>query len=132
MLSRNKFTIYRLMIPALLFAGISSCKITDPYEQLPGIVDNKLYRDLSKTDTATIAAIPWRQIFTDTLLQSLIQEGIHSNLDLKIAVARMKQADANLKQSQLAFLPGLYLNASTTFQKQADAQPGQPRTHQMF
>ena len=67
-------------------------------------------------DTASIATIPWKQLFGDTILQALIQEGISNNLDLKIAVARIKEAQANFRQSKAAFFPSLSANASASMQ----------------
>ncbi|MES1160823.1 MAG: efflux transporter outer membrane subunit, partial [Bacteroidota bacterium] len=70
------------------------------------------------------ADIPWRQLFSDTLLQHLIQEGIDNNLDLKIALARIREAEANFRQSKAAFFPSLAANAGATLQK----TPGSPST----
>ncbi|HTE23824.1 TolC family protein [Flavitalea sp.] len=130
---RNKFKSYSLLMPALLLAVMfSSCKVTQPYQRSPDIADNKLYRDVSATDTTTIAALRWKQIFTDTILQSLIQEGINNNLDLKIAAARIKQADAGFKQSRLAFLPNVNGNAGTNLLKLSDAQAGNHQVYEIY
>jgi len=99
---------------------LTSCKVTETYKRSV-ITDNKLYRDVNTTDTTTIADIPWKQIFSDTILQSLIQEGIDNNLDLKIAIARIKQAQANLRQSNAAFYPTLDGHATGTDQNLANS-----------
>jgi len=96
----------------MLIVFFASCRLKDIYKHPVGIVDNKLYRDSDTTDTTNIANIPWKQMFSDTLLQRLIQEGINNNPDLKIALSRMKQAEANLRQSKAAFYPTLDLIAS--------------------
>ena len=130
MSSGNKNKIYGSILPALLLACIlSSCKVTQQYQRSPDIADNKLYRDVTANDTASIAAISWKQMFTDTILQSLIQEGISNNPDLKIAVARIKQTEANFRQSQLAYLPGLNANATVNFSKPSDAQTGNNKVY---
>jgi NodT family efflux transporter outer membrane factor (OMF) lipoprotein len=107
-----------LMLVAIMI--LVSCKVTENYKRPSGIADIKLYRDVNTTDTTTIADIPWKQIFSDTLLQGLIQEGIDNNLDLKIAMARIKQAQANLRQTNAAFYPSLYGQLSATDQKLAN------------
>ena len=89
-----------------------SCSITENYKRPSDITDNKLYRDANVNDSNNIADIPWNKIFSDTLLQQLIQEGIDNNLDLKIATSRIKQAQANLRQSRAAFFPSLEVIAS--------------------
>jgi multidrug efflux system outer membrane protein len=116
----------RKVIAPLLLACLvmAACKVTKPYRRAAQIAGNGLYRDTTITDTTTIADIPWRQFFADTLLQRLIEEGIHGNLDIGIAVARIHEAAANFRQSQLAFFPSLNANADASVQKTA----GSPST----
>ncbi len=114
-----------IWLPGLLFVLVLyACKVTTPYRQPSGVAGNGLYRDSATGDTTTIANIPWRQLFSDTLLQHLIQEGIDNNLDLKIAVARIRGAEANFRQSKAAFFPSLAANADASLQK----TPGFPST----
>jgi multidrug efflux system outer membrane protein len=126
--------IYSVLIVALAF---SSC-VTQKYQQ-PGMASKgQLYRDtltaisLFETDTASIAdtssiaGLPYTQLFTDTVLQGLIAEGIRENLDLKIAVQRISEAQANLLQSRAAFLPSLDGNARVARNKQSIASLNLP------
>ena len=101
--------IFLLLMAAVLLA---SCKVTESYKHPSSMVDSKLYRDVNTTDTSNLGNIPWKKLFTDSLLQVLIQVGIDHNLDLKIAIARIKQAQANLRQSKAAFYPTLTVNAN--------------------
>ncbi|WP_229688891.1 efflux transporter outer membrane subunit [Puia dinghuensis] len=112
-----------LLLPAALV--VAGCKITTPYRRAAGLAGNGLYRDTTITDTTTIGAIPWRQFFTDTVLQHLIEEGLNNNLDLGIAVTRIHEAEANFRQSFLAFFPSLNANAQASLQK----NPGLASTH---
>ena len=105
----------------LLGLLLASCSITKPYEQ-PGLVTNGLYRGVQPTDSLTIANLPWRQMFPDTVLQVLIERGLSNNLDLKIAVTRMQAAEANVVQSKLAFFPTLSTNGAFTLSKSSSAQ----------
>lgn len=82
-----------------------SCRLTENYKPPVGIADRALYRDVTTTDTSTIADISWKQMFNDTILQHLIQEGIDHNPDLKIAMSRIKQAEANLRLGNDALYP---------------------------
>ncbi|GAB4022055.1 TolC family protein [Spirosoma migulaei] len=110
-----------LGLTLLLGALLASCSVTKPYEQ-PGLTTNKLYRGQQTTDSSTLASLPWRQMFSDTILQRLIERGLSNNLDLKIAVARMQAAEANVLQSKLAFYPTLSTNAGFTLSKSSSAQ----------
>ena len=126
---RNYTFLHTLLLVAAL---LPACRVTVPYRPPSGMADSKLYRDAVASDTASIASIPLNQMFSDTLLQSLIREGIGNNLDLRIAVARIKQASANFAQSKAAFLPGLSANAGATVQKLSDAQAGESKIYQGY
>ena len=108
---------------------IFSCKIVQPYKQPASAVPDSLYRSANNNDTNNIATISWKEMFSDTLLASIIQQGINNNLDLKIAVARMKSAAANFKQSKLAFLPSFDGNINGSYQKVPSTQFGFPEAY---
>jgi len=116
MINRYRTHTFLALATAL---SISAC-VTKKYEQ-PGVavVKGNLYRDTTITDTASIANLPVNQLFTDTVLQNLINEGLQENLDLKTAVQRINEAAATLSQSKAAFLPSLSGNAQVTRSKQS-------------
>jgi multidrug efflux system outer membrane protein len=109
--------IYLILATTAVFA---SC-ITKRYQQPTLGQTGKLYRDTTISDTLSIATLPAKQLFTDTILQNLIQEGIRENLDLKTAVERINEAQANLQQSRAAFLPSLAASVTATRAKQSAA-----------
>lgn len=91
-------------------ATLSGCHIYKPYSR-PEVDTEGLYgQDVEARDTASIASLPWTELFTDPTLQSLIREGLERNTDLGIARLRVKEAEASLLSSRLAYLPSLTLN----------------------
>ncbi|WP_090997746.1 efflux transporter outer membrane subunit [Pedobacter insulae] len=113
---KNKHT---LIILGILTVSLSACinqKYTGPVANA-----NHLYRDQTSTDTTTIAQLPWKNLFTDPILQSLIETGLAQNLDLKQAIERIKIADASLQQSRSALFPSLQGDLSVTDAKQSRA-----------
>jgi outer membrane protein, multidrug efflux system len=96
----------------VLFFALNSCKILQPYKHPDVVSDKTLFRDLPVNDSTTVASIPWKNFFSDKNLQSLIEEALKSNPDLQVAVARVKKADAALKQSRAAFFPTLSANGT--------------------
>ncbi|MBS0029932.1 efflux transporter outer membrane subunit [Chitinophaga sp. 22321] len=109
---------FRVSLHIILLSGgiallLSACHIIKPY-QSPVIADNHLYRDIAATDTNTIATLHWKEIFTDTLLQQLVAEGIRNNLDLQVAWSRMRQATASYSQSRQALYPAVNADAGAT------------------
>lgn len=111
---------------------LSACHILKPY-QSPGIADKNLYRDVVTADTNTIATLHWKDIFTDTLLQQLLTEGIDKNLDLQVAWSRMRQAAANYSQSRQALYPSVNADASATINGASNQQrTGRTVTSQQY
>lgn len=98
---------------------LTAC-VTKKYER-PAVNSNDLYRDNTTTDSTTIANLPWKNLFNDATLQTLIQQGINENLDLKQAIERIKIAEATLLQSKGALLPSLAGDISVTDAKQSRA-----------
>lgn len=53
--------------------------------------------------------LPWREVFTDPQLQSLIQLGLEQNTDLQTAILKVQEAEAGLMSARLAYTPSLNL-----------------------
>lgn len=53
-------------------------------------------------DTMSLADFSWKELFTDTVLQQLIEKGIANNTDLNIARLKVREAEALLTSSKLA------------------------------
>lgn len=107
----NRKLLWQAFAVLILLQVLAACRITKPYEGPKGKTEG-LYRDQAETDTATLADMPWRNMFSDTTLQALIQEGLNNNLDLKAALTRIEVAEANLYQSRMAFFPNVTGNGT--------------------
>lgn len=101
-----------------------SCTVSRPYSA-PAIEDETLYRNTTGIDTNSLATVPYTALFSDTILQNLITEGLRNNLDLKVAVERIMQAEAYYQQSAAALLPTLSANGSVSYSKLSEVQKGQ-------
>ncbi len=105
-----------MLVIAVMFA-CSCSRVFQPYIQPENLADKMLYRNWTTDESSGIAEIPWKEIFTDPLLQELIKEALDNSPDMQIAVARIKKAEANLKQSGAALFPSFDVNADTTLQR---------------
>lgn len=102
---------------ALLLSG---CGLYNKYER-PEVNAEGLVRDpLSPTDTLVVqdttsfGYMPWRSVFTDPQLQSLIQQGLDNNPDLLNAALNVKMMESALTVAKLAFLPSVTLSPQGT------------------
>ena len=81
---KMKFAYYTFI---LLWAVclMTGCSIYKPYSR-PEVQTEGLYRDLEETrDTASIATLGWRNLFSDKNLQALIEKGLERNTNLRVA-----------------------------------------------
>lgn len=103
-----KFAYYTFI---LLWAVclMTGCSIYKPYSR-PEVQTEGLYRDLEETkDTASIATLGWRNLFSDKNLQALIEKGLERNTNLRVAHIRVKAAEAVLMNARLSYLPSVVL-----------------------
>jgi len=107
-MSKHSTFIFVFMVSIIV---VSSCKVTKGY-QAPDIQYTDSFRGGGIGDTTTMATLRWREIFTDTMLQRLIEKGISQNLDLQMAYSRIRQAQSYYEQSRAAFLPDADANAA--------------------
>ncbi len=123
MLMNLKYLITCGTILAIVVILFPSCNLLKKYVR-PPVKTEGLYRGVNNADTVCMANISWKQMFTDQKLQVLLQEGINNSYDLKIAVTRIKQADANLRQSKAAYFPTISAEPQYTRQHTSSAEGG--------
>lgn len=115
--------ITKIVSGVVLTALVSSCGIYTQYKR-PEVNTENLYRvEETQSDSVSIADLSWDELFTDTDLQSLIQEGLQSNTDLNIARLKVKEAQATLMSSKLSYLPSLQLSPEGTLSSFDGAKP---------
>ena len=94
-------------------AGLSGCHIYKAYQRPEAIMPDSLYRQsevAADADSVSLASLSWRQLFTDPMLQDLIETGLENNTDLNIARLKVEEAEAMLMTSRLSYLPSVTLS----------------------
>jgi len=102
---------------------LSSCGLYNKYER-PDVNTSGLIRDaISDVDTLQLNSdpnfgqLPWREVFTDPQLQSLIEQALENNTDLRNAALNVKMMETALTVSKLAFLPSVTFAPQGTISK---------------
>lgn len=103
----------RLIIITTTTCLLTGCGIYRPYSR-PEMATEGLYKTSQITDTVSLATLSWRELFTDKYLQTLIEEGLVQNTDLRIARLRVEEAKAVLMNARLSYLPAVSLNPEGT------------------
>lgn len=113
----RKLTILTIMSAAVV---MSSCGLYNKYER-PEVKTEGIVRDvisdtdtLAVTDTASFGNLPWREVFTDPQLQSLIETALANNVDMLNAALNVKMVEAQLKVAKLAFVPSFSFSPQGT------------------
>lgn len=115
---KGKLIITLICVAALM----SSCHIYQKYERPDDLNVTGLYRDPMSNDTLrageeNFGNLPWREVFTDPILQSLIEEALENNADIRSAALTVEQAQAALTAARLSYLPSLAVTPQGTITK---------------
>lgn len=110
-----------ILIVALSLA-VTSCKVpmatvtkNNVKEALPEKFDQNVPQDSTKNSGIT----PWREFFTDPTLVSLIEEALHNNQDLLIALQEIEIAKSNVSAAKGNLLPTVGYSAGVGISKDA-------------
>ncbi len=97
---------------ALLLAG---CTLGPDYQR-PAL---DLPAGYGEADAGTAGPVrpDWWKLYGDPVLDGLVASTLERNADLRFAIARIEEADANLRAASAAFLPEIDLGGSASRQR---------------
>jgi outer membrane protein, multidrug efflux system len=95
------------IVIGVLFAG---CAVGPDYTRPTVTAPEKFRGQVTPVEAASLADLPWWDVFGDATLQALIREAIARNYDLQIATARVAQARAQAGVANAAFYPSIGYN----------------------
>ena len=110
----------KIILLATASLVMTSCGLYNKYER-PEVNTKGLVRDtvsttdtLAVSDTTSFGNLPWREVFTDSHLQSLIQTALSNNTNLLNAALNVKMVEDQLMIAKLAFVPGFTFSPQGT------------------
>lgn len=100
----------QIIILVVVLLALSSCGIYNKYQPATSVPGQLFGEDVATDDTSgNIGTLGWREFFTDTKLQALIEQALQNNTDLQSAHWRVEEARASLNAARLAYLPSFAL-----------------------
>jgi multidrug efflux system outer membrane protein len=143
MIRTLRHTHFLLFVPVLGIVGFTGCAVGPNYKRptmdvpgmyrestddAPGNTDAKLQPgqpDHVRTEqaTASLGDEKWWEVFQDPQLQSLIRKALKNNYDVRIAAARVLEAQAQLGITRADQLPSLSGGGSVTSQQSPHIGP---------
>ena len=110
----------KIILLATASLVMTSCGLYNKYER-PEVNTKGLVRDtvsttdtLAVSDTTSFGNLPWREVFTDSHLQSLIETALSNNTNLLNAALNVKMIEDQLMVAKLAFVPGFTFSPQGT------------------
>ena len=110
----------KIILLATASLVMTSCGLYNKYER-PEVNTKGLVRDtvsttdtLAVSDTTSFGNLPWREVFTDSHLQSLIETALSNNTNLLNAALNVKMVEDQLMIAKLAFVPGFTFSPQGT------------------
>ena len=101
---------YALLCALVLSAG---CAVGPNYKR-PAIDAPAEYRAENEVTHSPYTDLAWWEVYKDDTLQALIREALTNNYDLRIAMARVEQAQALAMQARSQFVPSLTYNGTVS------------------
>jgi NodT family efflux transporter outer membrane factor (OMF) lipoprotein len=98
------------LIIVLAIVGFASCKIPAVTEKQENKAVPEAYRD--SKDTTNVAAIKWRDYFTDPYLTALIDSSLKNNQELNIALREIEMDRNEIQARKGEYLPFVNLGAT--------------------
>lgn len=86
---------------------LSGCGLYKNYERPQDIAVEGIYGSAQSGDSLGLGDLGWREIFTDPLLQEIIERGLAQNANMRQADLRIQEAQNNLRAAKLAFFPSI-------------------------
>jgi len=95
------------VVSVILLFLVASCSVpkTAAQKEISTELDNQTEQVLN--DTNSIATLPWKEVFTDSQLISLIDSAMLYNMDVRQAIHRIEMAQANFRFRKSALYPSL-------------------------
>jgi outer membrane protein, multidrug efflux system len=106
--SRQRVGLLSLLFPLSCVLFVPSGCAVGPNYQRPKVNIPTEYRDAAgAAQQASIADLPWWEVFKDERLKNLVQIALANNYDLRIAVTRVEQSRQIAAQARAQYFPFL-------------------------
>jgi NodT family efflux transporter outer membrane factor (OMF) lipoprotein len=120
----------RTGVVILLVAGLGACSVGREYHR-PDVVTPTAWRDTGSQDAAAWPSSDWWTGFDSPRLNELIDQASKTNYDIAAAIARVQQADAQVRIAGAPLLPNVAVGAAASRERQQITNAG-PITHWQF
>ena len=97
-----------------LVAALSGCAAVGPDYRRPAIELPASYSEGTPANATLSVPAEWWKLYRDPLLDELVTSGLANNSDVRVAAARIEEAEAALREANALFFPEIDGNASAS------------------
>ena len=112
---RSQLRLFHLLIAATVFQG---CMVGPDYKRPDSSIPTEfaIVNNATATQNQIAAHISstWWELYQDPVLNDLVAKALENNTDIKMAVARVEEADAYLQEVGAALFPTIDLQSNAT------------------
>lgn len=114
-----KITALKCVVALAAVVMLGSCNLYKKYETPDGTALTKEYKEAvaAGTDSTSFGNLAWQSVFTDATLQSLIEQALANNTNLRNAQLNVEIAHANLQGAKLNYFPSVALAPNGSISK---------------
>lgn len=123
MMPHTKYSAIKLISLILSAAVLPACQLLGPDYQRPqtNVPAQFSEKDVASDKSATAIPNSWWELYQDPVLNDLVQKARTNNTDIKVAVARVEEADAVLREVGAALYPEIDFNSAATRSRVTEA-----------
>ncbi len=117
LMNKKSYIILFILFSVLL----QSCFVSKKYTRNEALlVQPDMFRaEINQKDSSSIANIVWGEFFKDTILKNYIDVALKENLDLKMAVEKIKTSQSYYQQAKAQFFPSVAIAPEVSYNSQS-------------
>ena len=127
-LTNHRRSVRSLFLFATIAVAVSGCRVGPNYHA-PAVPTPPAFQEaVSQPTVPTLAGTDWWTVFGDATLNDLERQAVTANLDIRIGVAHLDQADAYRRSIRSQELPQVSAQPSVSRTREAQQRPNNGNT----
>jgi len=120
MMPRLDLSTFKLIFIVMQVLLLSACQSIWPNYNRPKVDVPLQFSEVADTQESNISS-KWWMLYQDQILNDLVSKALQNNTDIKLAVARIEEADAAMQIVGAASFPKVDLDAAATRKRVSEA-----------
>ncbi len=121
--------IFKLGSAIVLLTSLTSCMLVGPNYERPALALPESYGQAGQgIESSTLDEIPdqWWKLYEDPELNAIVEKAFKNNSNIQNAVARIEEADAQMREAGASLLPTVDLGGNGTRTRLTESGPFPP------